>query len=115
VRTYITPEKFTQEEKCKIEFLVEKIIIEKNQLVTVAEIAKYVAHNSQLDISQYYIKKLLLRWNWTFKKPIRMNKRKFTRKNIQRYIEFVSWVQTIPLNRLKFLDESHFEVRSTYF
>jgi len=114
-RTYITPPKFTQIQQLEIEFAVESIVLEKKQLISVAEIVKYVTATTQLDVNAYHIKKLFLRWDWSFKKPVRMSKRKFTKKNIARYMQYAIWIQDIPIAKTKFLDESHFEIRSTLF
>ena len=44
-----------------------------------------------------------------------MNICKFSKDNIEYYANFAVWIQDIDLNRLKFLDESHFELRRMFF
>lgn len=52
---------------------------------------------------------LLTSWQVTSHRQIN----KYTESNMQLYADYLSYIVTVPLNHLKFLDESHFNSRGT--
>ena len=48
-------------------------------------------------------------WKWSFRKKNPIQFLKYRPENLLYYVIYLAGIQGIPLNRLKFLDESHFD------
>lgn len=57
--------------------------------------------------SKMFFSRLFRRWGWSFKQPETKHIAKYSTGNIMNYIQFLLFVRRVPLQRLKFLDESH--------
>ena len=79
----------------------------------VAEYIK-VLDDKGYNVSRGYLQLIFKHWNWSFHKPFRVQFEKFSRDNIQRYVNFVVGVQDIPYSRLKFADEGHFDTTGLF-
>jgi len=104
-------EKFTPSEMLQIEYHVQHYVQQHEHIVDRKALAKYVSDVTGFDVTVYFINTIFKKWHWSFKKPVRMNKNKFSFENISNYIDFVVWVHAQQPDKLKFLDESHFELR----
>jgi hypothetical protein len=60
------------------------------------------------EVKVEYIRSIFRKWRWSWKKPCRSQLEKYSSANIENYIHFVLWVKTVPLERVKFLDEGKF-------
>jgi len=71
-------------------------------------------HKVGFDVSRMYISRIFKSWKWSWKIPVRFHKSKYTSDNIDRYMNYLFWVQDIPWAKLKFVDESHFVGRRLF-
>jgi len=55
------------------------------------------------------VKKLLHSWNWSWKIPTQFQIQKYSSENLIRYYNYVYWFHNTPWNKIKFLDEVHFQ------
>jgi len=67
-----------------------------------------------INVNRMFISRILRSWRWSWKIPVRFHLYKYTKDNIDRYMHWVHWIQDIPWDRLKFLDEAHFIGRKLY-
>ena len=63
----------------------------------------------------FLIRKIFQNWRWSWKKTDPKQPQKYTLRNLTYTIEFALWVRTVPLTKLKFLDESHFNSSGIIF
>jgi transposase len=57
------------------------------------------------DIKVDYIRSIFRSWRWSWKKPSRAQLAKYQPQNIDNYVNFALWMRSVPLEKLKFLDE----------
>jgi hypothetical protein len=57
------------------------------------------------------IKRKFKQWHWSLKKPSHQQLQKYSIVNIGRYLQHVTGILQFPVERLKYLDESHFVSR----
>lgn len=105
-------ETFSTFQKLIIDTIVYKFLLIDNS-VTRQDIVDHLAGH-EIHVSLMFISRLVKRWGFSFKKPSVININKFTSKNIEYYSAYITWVQTKPLNCLKFMDESSFNARRTF-
>jgi len=58
-------------------------------------------------VTKYFLQRLFRKWHWTWKKPSKIQKHKFTKANIDAYLEWLVVVFELPWFQLKFMDEVH--------
>jgi len=66
------------------------------------------------EVNRMYLSRIFRSWKWSWKIPVRFHKKKYRSDNIDRYMNFLLWIQDIPWARLKFADESHFVGRRLF-
>jgi len=85
-----------------------------------SNLSEYVAElkTNELIYSKSWVSNVISALGKSFKIACYKSKLKYTKENIIRYLNYVSGMndllQTIPIHKLKFLDESHFVSRSLY-
>lgn len=67
--------------------------------------------NHHFIASVTFIRNIFKSWNWSWKKPDFKQPQKYTTENINYYFTYLDAIQTIPIEKLHFLDECHFECR----
>jgi transposase len=76
--------------------------------------AELVSLTSELwdEATEWGVRRVLKKWNWSWKVPATVQLNKFTGKNLRRYIKYMETRSTIPDFKVLYLDESHFDSRS---
>jgi len=78
-----------------------------NPLSTIPNLVN-IASKCGFKISKMYVSRLFKSWRWSFKKPERKQILKYTKANLLYYGSYITSVNDINWNKLKFLDEAHF-------
>ena len=65
-------------------------------------------------VSRSWLSRMLHRWRWSFKNINHKHVRKFTTHNIMYYGNYLINIQSIPLHRIKFIDEASFSSRGQW-
>ena len=81
--------------------------------------ARYTLHHlsrlllSRIGIapSRMWLSRMLKRWRWSFKNINHKHVRKFMQHNILYYGQYLVNIRTIPMDRIKFIDEASFSSR----
>ena len=83
--------------------------IRENPCKTVASHRTFLQQsNPSFYVQDQFLERILDRWNWNWKRPVRRQIEKYSRTNIERYLGFLYGISSIPFEKLKFLDEAHF-------
>ena len=61
--------------------------------------------------SRMWLSRMLKRWRWSFKNINHKHVRKFMQHNILYYGQYLVNIRTIPMDRIKFIDEASFSSR----
>lgn len=61
-----------------------------------------------VDINASFLGCIFRNWRWSWRKPTIQQLKKFTPDNITYYARWITLIPLIPLERIKFCDESHF-------
>jgi transposase len=93
-------------------FRLIKHLVTKNPITSLFEIQYKVLSASAILVNKDWIARLLRMWGYTWKKPESRNIKKFTIRNMLRWVVFTCWVKQQPRDKLKYLDEVHFEPKS---
>jgi len=67
--------------------------------------------NSGYQCSNEFVRKIFVSWKWSWKVPSFQQLLKYTPRNIERYGDWVEFIVTADLSRIKFCDEAHFVSR----
>jgi len=67
--------------------------------------------NSGYQCSKEFVRKIFVSWKWSWKVPSFQQLLKYTPRNLQRYGDWVEFITTADLSRVKFCDEAHFVSR----
>ncbi len=65
-------------------------------------------------VSRMWLSRMFRRWRWSFKKLNHKHIHKYTPQNIEYYGQYLTYIRTVPMNRIKYLDESSFASRGMY-
>jgi len=65
-------------------------------------------------VSKSTLSRTFRRWRWSWKVPTRFNINKYSPDNIERYINYILWIQNKPWLKIKYLDECHFVSRHVH-
>jgi hypothetical protein len=68
----------------------------------------------KISISSIY-KRMTKSLNLTPKVPNTKNYRKFSKQNLERYLNYLLWINQIPNQKVLFIDESHFDNRGLHY
>lgn len=105
--------KFSHEEKKKIELVLFQAV-QKNPITSIPELLELIRNETSLNPSNIYIRRIFSQWRWTWKKPESRNINKYTPENMTYYGEFLLWIRHIPIFKLKYMDEAHFDVKRMF-
>jgi hypothetical protein len=74
------------------------------------QLADYVSELEEIGffVSTEFVRKIFMGWKWSFKKPAHKQLQKYTAENVKRYHDYIDWIATQDLSKLKFMDEVHF-------
>lgn len=78
----------------------------ENSLLRVSEYTTRLAR-IDIQISRSYIQRIFAKWNWSWKVVSNKQIHKYTPSNIIYYGNFLHWINTVDLRKVKFLDECH--------
>lgn len=87
-------------------------IVNFDPVTTVGEIRLRVINNLGIQISTSYIQRIFQGWNWSWKRPVYVNLRKFRPDNLEVYAAHLVHIKEIDWRHLKYVDESHFISKS---
>lgn len=59
-------------------------------------------------VNREFVRRIFKTWRWSWKRADPKQPHKYTLENMNYTIDFVLWIRTVPLDKVKFLDESHF-------
>jgi uncharacterized protein YuzB (UPF0349 family) len=66
-------------------------------------------------VSISVVRKILSEMNWSWKVPTRFQVWKYSQENLEKYLMYIEWVQSLPdYSKIKYLDESHFVSRQLF-
>jgi len=65
-------------------------------------------NNSGYQCSKEFVRKIFVSWRWSWKIPSYQQLLKYTPRNVERYGDWVEFIVTADLSRVKFCDEAHF-------
>jgi transposase len=100
-----------QETKIALEAIVWTLISE-NPFLGLKDLQKKIFTLRGQRVSKAWLSKLFKRWKWSLKKPDWKQIQKYTPENIDYYLNFVLWIQTLPSwTNIKTFDEAHFRSR----
>jgi len=68
----------------------------------------------QIDISVPTLSRIFLSWRWSWKRPDYRQLKKYTNVNISYYFTYVMSILSLPRDKLKYADESHFVSKDLY-
>jgi len=66
------------------------------------------------DVNTKFLGRIFKTWRWSWKVPVRFHHAKYSADNIDRYLNYILWIQDIPWYKLKFVDECHFVGRNLH-
>ena len=104
--------KFSADDRYELESILWRIAKE-HPCWRLAEFKQQVAE-SGFDCNDEFIRCIFKTWRWSWKKPDPKQPQKYTLDNLNYTIEYALWVRSIPFDRLKFLDESHFNSKGKW-
>ncbi len=64
-------------------------------------------------VSAAYLSQLTNSMNLSWRIPITVQRRKFTAENIRYTTQFMNFIQQVPYDKIKFMDESHFVAKGS--
>ncbi len=62
-------------------------------------------------VSRAWLSRMFRRWRWSFKKLNHKHVDKYTPRNIAYYGQYLAYIRTVPMNRIKYMDEASFSSR----
>jgi hypothetical protein len=79
------------------------------------KLADYVKELSKqgFNVSREFVRRIFVSWRWSWKKPSFKQLAKYSRKNVEYYHSFLSWIVLQDLHKIKFMDEVHFVAKGT--
>jgi transposase len=86
--------------------------VKRNPLQTIEQHRRFLARIG-FTVGREFIRRTFLRWKWSWKKPQKKQVQKYTPVNIEKYTRFVVGIRDLPLEKIKYLDESHFVARDS--
>jgi len=82
--------------------------IKENPYAKVADITEMFVNTFQRKCSQTTTKRLLKIWKWSWKVPAYVQTHKYSISNLTYYGYYILFLKRVDLNKVKFVDESHF-------
>jgi len=87
-------------------FLWDAIAILGDQ-ATLGSLSILTSHTFQRIVTTEVLSRLFTSFRWSWRIPSRMQILKYTQDNLQRYYDFILWIQEQDWQKIKFADESH--------
>ena len=106
--------KFSDEER----FLLESKLwecVKSHPCWSISEFVDFITEEAQYDVNDQFIRRIFKGWRWSWKKSDAKQPQKYSLGNINYSIDYNLWVRTVPFQKLKFLDESHFNSKGMFF
>jgi len=85
-----------------------------NPTTRLPEYRKEVWEKLRIDVSVPTLSRIFLSWRWSWKRPDYRQLNKYTTENISYYFTYVMNIISLPCDKLKFADESHFVSKDLY-
>lgn len=83
-------------------------LVKTDPLVHLSDVTQYLQYVFERPVHDWTTSRLLKKLGWSWKVPVRFQLRKYTTRNLERYLHYMTAIQQVNPARLRFLDEAHF-------